>query len=50
MQSIAFLKCPMKCWLRAANESAAGKVYAERVKAENDLPCGRNESVGSATA
>src|ERR1035438_7062221 len=32
----AFLKCPMKCWLRAGNEPPTGNVYAEWVKAQNE--------------
>jgi predicted RecB family nuclease len=32
----AFLKCPMKCWLRAADEKPAGNIYAEWVKAQNE--------------
>jgi len=31
----AYLKCPTKCWLRAADEPASGNTYAEWVKAEN---------------
>src|SRR5215472_10985368 len=31
----AFLKCPTKCWLRAAGEAASGNAYAEWVKSEN---------------
>ena len=32
----AFLKCPVKCWLRAANEPPAGDIYAEWVKTQNE--------------
>ena len=32
----AFLKCPMKCWLRAGNEPPTGNVYAEWLKAQNE--------------
>jgi predicted RecB family nuclease len=32
----AFLKCPVKGWLRAANEPPAGNVHAEWVKAQNE--------------
>ena len=32
----ALLKCPTKCWLRAANEPPAGNVYAEWVRTENE--------------
>jgi hypothetical protein len=32
----AFLKCPMKCWLRAGNEAPPGNVYAEWVKTQNE--------------
>jgi predicted RecB family nuclease len=32
----AFLKCPVKCWLRATNEPPAGNVYAEWVKTQNE--------------
>src|SRR5712664_3700880 len=32
----AFLKCPMKCWLRAGNERPTGNVYAEWVKTQNE--------------
>ena len=31
----AFLKCPTKCWLRAAGEPASGNAYAEWVKSQN---------------
>ena len=31
----AFLKCPTKCWLRAAGESSTGNTYAEWVKTQN---------------
>src|SRR2546426_1071159 len=31
----AFLKCPTKCWLRAAGEPGAGNAYAEWVKSQN---------------
>jgi len=30
----AFLKCPTKCWLRAAGESGSGNDYAEWVKSQ----------------
>jgi predicted RecB family nuclease len=30
-----FLKCPTKCWLRAAGEQASGNAYAEWAKAQN---------------
>src|ERR1043166_3506670 len=33
----AFLKCPVKCWLRASNERPAGNVYAEWVKTQNEF-------------
>jgi predicted RecB family nuclease len=32
----AFLKCPTKCWLRAANEMHSGNPYAEWVKAQSE--------------
>ena len=32
----AFLKCPTKCWLRAAQEPASGNAYAEWVKSQNE--------------
>jgi len=32
----AFLKCPTKCWLRAAGESTTGNAYAEWVKSQNE--------------
>ena len=32
----AFLKCPMKCWLRAGNQPPTGNVYAEWVKTQNE--------------
>ena len=32
----AFLKCPTKCWLRAAGEPASGNAYAEWVKSQNE--------------
>jgi len=32
----AFLKCPTKCWLRAAGEPASGTAYAEWVKSQNE--------------
>jgi hypothetical protein len=32
----AFLKCPVKCWLRATNEPPTGNVYAEWVKTQNE--------------
>jgi hypothetical protein len=32
----AYLNCPTKCWLRAANHPQAGSVYSEWIKAEND--------------
>jgi predicted RecB family nuclease len=31
----AFLKCPTKCWLRAAGEQPSGNAYAEWAKAQN---------------
>ena len=31
----AFLKCPTKCWLRAAGEPASGNAYAEWVESRN---------------
>jgi predicted RecB family nuclease len=31
----AFLKCPTKCWLRAAGEPASGNAYAEWVTSQN---------------
>ena len=31
----AYLKCPTKCWLRAAGEAATGNTYAEWVQAQN---------------
>jgi hypothetical protein len=31
----AYLKCPTKCWLRAAGESSAGSTYPEWVKAQS---------------
>ena len=31
----AFLKCPSKCWLRAAAEPASGNAYAEWVRSQN---------------
>src|SRR6516164_1566523 len=31
----AFLKCPTKCWLRAAGEPASGNAYAEWVKSQS---------------
>jgi hypothetical protein len=30
----AFLKCPTKCWFRAASESGSGNAYAEWVKSQ----------------
>ena len=33
----AYLECPTKCWLRFHAESATGNVYAEWVRAQNDL-------------
>jgi hypothetical protein len=30
-----FLKCPTKCWLRAAGEQASGNAYAEWAKAQD---------------
>jgi hypothetical protein len=33
----AYLECPTKCWLRLHAESATGNVYAEWVRAQNDL-------------
>ena len=32
----AFLKCPSKCWLRAANETPSGNPYAEWVQSQNE--------------
>lgn len=32
----AFLKCPTKCWLRAAGESGSGNAYAEWVRSQNE--------------
>ena len=32
----AFLKCPTKCWLRAAAEPPSGNMYAEWVRAQTD--------------
>jgi hypothetical protein len=32
----AYLKCPMKCWLRGSGEPSAGNIYADWVKAQND--------------
>jgi hypothetical protein len=32
---IAFLKCPTKCWLRAAGEPVSGNAYAEWVKSQD---------------
>jgi predicted RecB family nuclease len=32
----AFLKCPTKCWLRAASDSASGNTYAEWVTEQNE--------------
>src|SRR5271167_2809493 len=32
----AFLKCPTKCWLRAAGEPASGNAYAEWMKSQNE--------------
>lgn len=32
----AYLKCPMKCWLRAAAEVSTGNTYAEWVKAQDE--------------
>ena len=32
----AHLKCPTKCWLRAAGESSADNTYAAWVKEQND--------------
>jgi len=31
-----YLKCPTKCWLRAAGETASGDAYAEWVKTQNE--------------
>ena len=31
----AFLKCPTKCWLRAAGEPASGNAYAEWMTSQN---------------
>ncbi|MDO8542603.1 MAG: IS66 family transposase [Opitutaceae bacterium] len=33
----AFLRCPTKCWLRAANETPAGNAYAQWSAARNEL-------------
>jgi len=32
----AFLKCPIKCWLRATSEIASGNTYAEWVRTQNE--------------
>jgi hypothetical protein len=32
----AYLKCPTKCWLRAAHHPPAGSVFSEWVKAQDD--------------
>ena len=32
----SFLKCPTKCWLRAASEPPTGNEYAEWVKTQNE--------------
>jgi hypothetical protein len=32
----AYLKCPMKCWLRAQNEPSTGNVYAEWASVQNE--------------
>jgi predicted RecB family nuclease len=32
----AYLKCPMKCWLRAAGEVSTGNTYAEWVKTQDE--------------
>ena len=32
----AYLKCPMKCWLRAAGEVSTGNAYAEWVKTQDE--------------
>jgi predicted RecB family nuclease len=32
----AFLRCPMKCWLRDAGEPASGNAYAEWTKTQNE--------------
>jgi hypothetical protein len=32
----AYLNCPTKCWLLAANHPQAGSVYSELIKAENN--------------
>ena len=32
----AYLKCPTKCWLRAAGEPALGSAYAEWVTSQNE--------------
>jgi hypothetical protein len=32
----AYLKCPTKSWLRAADHPPAGSAYSEWVKAQND--------------
>src|SRR5437870_3198624 len=31
----AFLKCPTKCWLRAADEPGSGNPYAEWARSQN---------------
>jgi hypothetical protein len=33
----AYLKCPMKCWLRSIGEPSCGNTYAEWVKTQNDF-------------
>jgi len=33
---LAYLKCPTKCWLRAAGESSIGNTYAEWVKTQDE--------------
>src|SRR5260370_566354 len=32
----AFLKCPTKCWLRAAGEPTSGNDYAEWLRSQNE--------------
>jgi hypothetical protein len=32
----AYLKCPMKCWLRATGEAATGNTYAEWMKSHDE--------------
>src|SRR6516162_7840069 len=33
----AYLKCPMKCWLRATDEPFSGSAYANWVKTQHDF-------------